>query len=81
MAKYKEDRINRSIDTFEEIINYEKSKIAEDELDDLHSMIKRLTRLISTTEREIDRHYYYCYGEGSVSIERTGNVLVYIIRD
>ena len=28
MAKYKEDRINRSIDTFEEIINYEKSKIA-----------------------------------------------------
>ena len=51
MAKYKEDRINRSIDTFEEIINYEKSKIAEDELDDLHSMIKRLTRLISTTER------------------------------
>lgn len=49
MAKYKEDRINRSIDTFEEIINYEKSKIAEDELDDLQSMIKRLTRLISTT--------------------------------
>lgn len=43
-------------------------------------MIDTLKRLVPTTEREIDRHYYYCYGEGNVQVEQTGSVVVYIVR-
>lgn len=43
-------------------------------------MIRKLKDLVPTTEKEIDRHYYYCYGEGSVQVEKTGDVVVYIIR-
>ena len=43
-------------------------------------MIKKLKDLVPTTEKEIDRHYYYCYGEGSVQVEKTGDVVVYIIK-
>ena len=43
-------------------------------------MIKALKELVPTTESEIDRHYYYCYGEGAVQIEKTGGVVVYIVK-
>ncbi len=43
-------------------------------------MISSLRRIIPTIESEIDRHYYYCYGDGSVQIEQTGSVIVYIVR-
>lgn len=43
-------------------------------------MIQQLKALIPGIEREIDRQYYYCYGEGAVQIEETGGVLVYIVR-
>ncbi len=43
-------------------------------------MIGKLKALVPTTESEIDRHYYYCYGEGSVQVEKTGGVVVYIIK-
>jgi hypothetical protein len=43
-------------------------------------MISVLKELVPTTEREIDRHYYYCYGEGSVQVEKTGDVVVYIVK-
>lgn len=43
-------------------------------------MITRLKNLIPGIEREIDRQYYYCYGDGAVTIEQTGSVVVYIVR-
>ena len=43
-------------------------------------MIKKLQELVPTTEAEIDRHYYNCYGDGSVQVEKTGSVTVYIVR-
>jgi hypothetical protein len=43
-------------------------------------MIDTLKNLIPATENEIDRHYYYCYGDGSVKEERTGGVVVYIVK-
>lgn len=61
-------------------INFEKKKIAQDELDDLNHMIGKLKKLVPTTENEIDRHYYYCYGEGSVQPTQTGGVVVYIVK-
>ena len=43
-------------------------------------MIDALKELVPTTENEIDRHYYYCYGEGAVQVEKTGGVVVYIVK-
>ena len=61
-------------------INAEKDKLVQDDLDDLNAMIARLKALIPGTEREIDRQYYYCYGDGAVTVEETGGVVVYIVR-
>ena len=80
VAEAKEDKINAEIDRNINRINFEKKKIAQDELDDLNRMIEVLKELVPTTEAEIDRHYYYCYGEGSVQVEKTGGVVVYIIK-
>ena len=68
IAEAKEDRINDEIDELTERINNEKKKLNQDDLDDLNSMIKRLKALIPGIQREIDRQYYYCYGEGAVTI-------------
>ena len=80
VAEAKEDKINAEIDRNINRINFEKKKIAQDELDDLNRMIRVLKELVPTTENEIDRHYYYCYGEGAVQVEKTGGVVVYIVK-
>ena len=80
VAEAKEDKINAEIDRNIDRINFEKKKIAQDELDDLRHMIKKLKELVPTTENEIDRHYYNCYGDGSVQVEKTGSLTVYIVR-
>ena len=80
VAEAKEDRINDQIDDLNNRINIEKQKLATDDLDDLRNMINSLKDAIPGIEREIDRQYYYCYGEGAVTVEETGGVVVYIVR-
>ena len=43
-------------------------------------MIATLKGFIPTVQGEIDRHYYYCYGDGAVEVTQTGSVVVYIVR-
>lgn len=43
-------------------------------------MIATLKKFIPSVQAEIDRHYYYCYGEGSVEVTKTGNTVVYIVK-
>lgn len=50
VAEKKEDRINADIDRNIDRINFEKKKIAQDELDDLNNMIAKLKDLVPTTE-------------------------------
>ena len=80
VAEAKEDRFLDQIKALEDRINIEEDKLADKELEDLNRMIDTLKRLIPTTEKEIDRHYYYCYGEGNVQVEQTGSVIVYIVK-
>ena len=80
VAEAKKDRYLQQIRNLEDRINIERRKIADDELNDLLRMIETLQRLVPTTESEIDRHYYYCYGEGSVEVEQTGSTVVYIVK-
>lgn len=43
-------------------------------------MIASLSSVVGAVEREIDRQFYYCYGEGAVQEEEVGSVLVFIVR-
>lgn len=43
-------------------------------------MIEVLKRLVPTTQKEIDRHYYYCFGDGQVEIKNAGSTVVYIVK-
>lgn len=43
-------------------------------------MVSKLQRMVPSVQTEIDRQYYYCYGDGSVEIAQTGGVIVFIIR-
>lgn len=68
-------------------INGLKGQIAEQEKRLVYSdqkllkdMISNLIALQPGVEFEINRQYYYCYGEGSVQVEKTGSVTIYIIQ-
>ena len=50
VAEAKEDAINAEIDKNINRINFEKKKIAQDELDDLNRMIAVLKELVPTVE-------------------------------
>jgi hypothetical protein len=50
----------------EDRIAFEKKKNIPDELDKLKEFVIALKNLVPTVESEIDRHYYYCFGEGKV---------------
>lgn len=80
VAETKGERFEAQIEALQDRINIEEKKLATEELDDLNRMIDVLKRLVPTTEKEIDRHYYYCFGEGNVEVEQTGSVVVYIVR-
>ena len=60
-------------------IDTERGRIRQPELDNLNDMIATLERMIPSVQSEIDRHYYYCYGDG-VQTEQTQSVVVYIVQ-
>ena len=43
-------------------------------------MVDKLKRIIPAMQSEIDRHYYYCYGQGKVQVQTVGGVIVYVVR-
>lgn len=43
-------------------------------------MVEDLRDLQPGVTYEINRNYYFCFGEGQVQIEQTGSVTVYIIQ-
>lgn len=43
-------------------------------------MIDSLRKLVPSVQAEIDRHYYYCFGDGKVEVKNTGGVVVYVVR-
>ena len=60
-------------------IDTERARIRQPELDSLNEMISTLQRIVPSVQSEIDRHYYYCYGEG-VQQEQNQSVVVYIVQ-
>ena len=61
-------------------ITIERKKILPDQLLKLNEMLVSLRNFIPTVESEIDRHYYYCFGDGKVQVQTSGGVVIYIVR-
>ena len=80
VAEAKDERINAQILNLQRRVQAEREKLVNDDYEDLLGMIERLKQLIPGIEREIDRQYYYCYGDGAVTVEEIGSVVVYIVR-
>lgn len=39
-----------------------------------------MKNFVPNVQAEIDRHYYYCYGDGKVQVKNQGGVVIYIVR-
>lgn len=76
----KKAKLLRDNDDLNARIALERKKNIPDQLIALNDMVANLKNLVPTVESEIDRHYYYCYGEGKVQVQQTGGVVVYIVR-
>ena len=54
--------------------------LVSDDLALLQDQLASLKELLPAVEYELNRQYFYCYGDGAVTIEKTGDTVVYIIR-
>lgn len=80
VAQAKDDNLAKQIADLKNRITIEQAKIDEPTLTSLLDMVATLNRILPTVQMEIDRQYYFCYGEGAVQTTTTGGVLVYVVR-
>lgn len=80
VADAKKAKLLRDNANFQDSIALQKKKNIPEDLTKLRDMVTTLQKLVPTVEGEIDRHYYYCFGEGKVQVKQTGGVVVYVVR-
>ena len=80
VAESKEAKLKSEIAGLQDRINIEEGKLATDDLDTLNSQIAKLKNSLPGIEKEVNRQYFYCYGDGAVTVESTGNTVVYIVK-
>ena len=80
VAQAKDGQIANQIADLRNRIAIEQPKLVDGDLTNLLDMVATLTRILPTVQMEIDRQYYFCYGEGAVTTTTTGGVLVYVVR-
>lgn len=61
-------------------IAIERKKVVPDQLSLLNDMVVALKNFVPNVQAEIDRHYYYCFGDGKVQVKNAGGVVIYIVR-
>lgn len=80
MAETKKLKLLKDNADYQDRIDIEKKKNVTADLIKLNGMVDNLKRIIPTVESEVDRHYYYCFGDGKVQVTTTGGVVVYVVR-
>ena len=80
VAQKKADAINEKIAEYKDQIAAQEKLLVTDDLKLLQDQIVVLKKIQITVEEEVNRQYFYCYGDGAFTIEKTGTVTVYIIR-
>lgn len=80
VADSKKQRLLKDNAGYLDRIDVERRKNVTTDLIKLNGMVDNLKKLIPTVESEVDRHYYYCFGNGKVEVKVTGGVTVYVVR-
>ena len=80
VAESKEAKLRAEIADLQDRINIEEKKLATDDLNTLNEQIAKLKNALPGIEQEINRQYFYCYGDGAVTVEETGSTVVYIVK-
>ncbi len=68
VADTKRAKFTQDNTVLEERIAVERRKNVPVELTRLNDMIDSLRKLVPSVQAEIDRHYYYCFGDGKVQV-------------
>lgn len=80
VADAKKTKYLKDIQALQDKIAVQRKQQVPDQLNKINDMIATLKKMLPTVQSEIDRHYYYCFGEGKVQVQQTGSVLVYVVR-
>ena len=63
VAESKEAKLRSEIADLKDRINIEENKLATDDLDTLNEQIGKLKNSLPGIEKEVNRQYFYCYGD------------------
>lgn len=80
VADAKRSKYFKDIQALQDRIAIQRKQQVPDSLNVINDMIARLKKSLPTVQSEIDRHYYYCFGDGKVQVQVTGSVVVYVVR-
>lgn len=79
IAETKAETYRNQIADLQAKIEIQRNNLVQPELTAINDMIATLQTSIPNIQKEIDRHYYYCYGGGAQETEARG-VVVYIVQ-
>lgn len=80
IADAKKTKYLKDIQNLQDQISIQRKLQVPDSLNKINDMINSLRKMLPTVQSEIDRHYYYCFGNGKVQVQQTGSVVVYVVR-
>lgn len=80
IAEIDEQRINSKIEDLRDRIAAQERLLVEDDLAALQRQVQSLRNALPTVQDEVNRQYFYCFGDGAFETAQTGGTLVYIIR-
>lgn len=79
-ADQRKNRLIQDNTSLQARIDVERKKISPNDANKLNIMIDNLRKSIPNIESEVDKHYYYCFGAGSVQVQTVGGLTVYVVR-
>jgi len=80
VADAKKTKYLKDIQNLQDQIAIQRKLQVPDSLNKINDMINSLRKMLPAVQSEIDRHYYYCFGNGKVQVQQTGSVVVYVVR-
>lgn len=80
VAQVKADKIDSKIADYNAKIRDQEALLVDDQANALQRQVDNLKKILPTVQDEVNRQYFYCFGEGAFTTEKTGSTTVYIIR-
>ena len=80
IAEVKAARIDDEIAELQDRVAEQEKLLVDNDLAALQNQVANLKNVLPYVQGEVDRQYFYCYGDGALEIVETGGTVVYIIR-